>query len=237
MKLEITVIDDSLNDALALEKLLYDAALEPGLEIAVKRFTDPKSALSAIDRDAESNRIVFADVMMPGLSGTELIPLLRERAGDAVLFVLTSSQHGFMKDGYVVEAFDFLCKPFSREDITAILRRAEKRFRSNTGWALTFYADKTNYRIEYADIIAITVERNYASLITPERRYCFRTTVKRLLETLPDQFVRISGNTIVNIARVTSISPKKVTLRKDNISLDVAKTYFDRVLEAFKSIN
>lgn len=237
MKLEITVIDDSLNDALALEKLLFGAASELGLELSVKRFTDPKSALSAMDLGAGSNRIVFADVMMPDLSGTELIPLMRERSDNAVLFVLTSSEHGFMKDGYAVEAFDFLCKPFSCEDIAAILRRAESRFKSNARGSLTFYADKTNYRIEYADIIAITVERNYASLITSERRYCFRTTVKRLLEALPDQFIRISGNTIVNINKVTSISPRQAILRNDDLAFEVSKAYFPRLLEAFKKVN
>lgn len=237
MKLNITIVDDSLPDVLVLEQLAAKAAEALNCELCASRFTDPQSALEAIDPNKAEDRIFFVDVMMPGLYGTELVPLIRENCGDRTLFVLMSSQHGYMKDGYSVEAFDFLCKPFSEEDVVSVIGRAVKRFRACRQGTLSFYADKTNYKIDYDDILAISVVKNYATLITKSRRYCFRATVKQLLERLPEQFIQISGNTIVNITRVTSISPQKVTLRKDNISLEVTKTYFGRVLEAFKSNN
>lgn len=237
MKLEITIIDDSLRDALALEKLLASSASKLPCGIETVKYTDPASALAAAGSKSAAQRMVFADVMMPGLSGTELIPLMREKCGADVLFVLTSSQHGFMKDGYSIEAFDFICKPFSEEDILSVLRRAEARFRESAKGAFEFYADKTDYKIDYSDIVTITVTKNYAALITPEARYCFRATVKQLLEKLPEQFVRVSGNTIVNINRVTSISPKLVTLRKDGLTVEVKKTYFPHLMEAFRKFN
>ncbi len=237
MKLDMIIIDDLLTDILALETIVTDAANELGCEIAVSRFTDPGSALRTVDPKKPENRIVFVDEMMPGLNGTELIPLLREKSSSEALFVLMSSQHGYMKDGYSVEAFDFICKPFVKEDILSVIKRAIKKFRSCRQGTFDFYSDKTEFKIEYADILYISVARNYAALVTPSRRYCFRATVKQLLEKLPGQFVQVSGNTIVNITRVTAISPKSVVLRKDNITLEVSKTYFNHVLEAFKNIN
>lgn len=237
MKLNVTIVDDSLDDILALEQRIQKAAEELGCELVAARYTSPKSALNAIDGGRTENCIVFVDVMMPGFDGMELVPQMREKCKSNTLFVLMSSQHGFMKAGYAIEAFDFICKPFSEEDILSVMRRAVSRFKACRKGTLSFYADKTSFKVEYADIVAISVIKNYATLITPSGRYCFRTTVKELMEKLPEQFVQVSGNTVVNITRVTSISPRTVTLRKDNITLEVSKVYFDRVLEAFKNNN
>ena len=237
MKLKVAIVDDSLSDLMALEQLVTKAANDSGCDIFASRFTDPRSAIEAIDTNKAENRLFFVDVMMPKLYGTELVPLMREKCGDHTLFVLMSSQHGYMKDGYSVEAFDFLCKPFSEKDVSAVISRAVKRFQACKQGVFNFYADKTNYKIDYADILAVSVVKNYATLMTTSGRYCFRSTVKQLLEAFPEQFIQISSNTIVNITRVTSISTKNVTLRRDNITLDVSKAYFGRVLEAFKSNN
>ena len=193
--------------------------------------------MDAVDTKDAGNRIVFADVMMPGLDGTELIPLMREKCGEETIFVLMSSQHSYMKTGYSVEAFDFICKPFSYEDILSVIKRAYNRFAACSKGSFGFYADKTNYKVAYSDIVAVNVVRNYAVLYSRTRKFCFRATVKRLLEQLPEQFIQVSGNTIVNITRVTSISTKKVTLRNDDMIFEVTKPYFDGLLEAFKNHN
>ena len=115
----------------------------------------------------------------------------------------------------------------------ALQARFDEKFKE----LLALAKKKKNNVLDYADILAVSVVKNYAALQTASGRYCFRATVKQLLEGLPEQFVQISSNTIVNITRVTSISTKNVTLRRDNITLDVSKAYFGRVLEAFKSNN
>ncbi|MBR3382596.1 MAG: response regulator transcription factor [Clostridia bacterium] len=237
MKLNVVIVDDSLSDILAIERPVKKYAEELGCEVQVIRYTEPKSALRMDKYVGLENMLMFVDVLMPGLSGTELIPLMREMIDPKSLFVLMSSQHGFIKEGYAIEAFDFICKPPLEEDIKHVLKRAVNRFRAFRKDTFDFYADKTNYKVGFADILTISVHKNYATLITVSKRYCFRATVKQLLEKLPEQFIQISGNTLVNISRVTSISPTKVTLHNDNISLEISKTYFDQVLEAFRNYN
>ena len=237
MNINAIIIDDTISDCAQLKELLNCAASELGCEFKAVMYNSPQSAVNALNSIGASHTILFVDVMMPCISGTELVPMLREKSSDKVLFVLMSSQHGYMKEGYAVEAFDFICKPFSKEDVSSVLQRSLRRFQRCSAGALDFYADKTNYRIEYSEIAMIVVTRNYATVFTSESRYCFRSTVKELMAKLPEQFIQVSGNTIVNITRVTSISPKQAIMRKDGLRADIAKPYFDKLLDAFKSSN
>lgn len=237
MTIKAVIIDDNIADIIALEKTIENTTVEIGCEIQIERYTEPNSALNSIQTAKTSNMLIFVDVMMPAINGTELIPLLREKTEPGALFVLMSSQHAYIKEGYSVEAFDFLCKPVSQDDVISVLRRAIGKFRTCEKGYLIVYSDKTNHKIEYSEILAVTVERNYATLTAKTQRFCFRTTVRQLMERLPEQFVQVSGNTIVNILRVTSISRQSVTMRKDGLTFDISKAYFGRILEAFRSFN
>jgi two-component system sensor histidine kinase/response regulator len=73
--------------------------------------------------------IVFVDLMMPGMTGIEVIQKMREKDADVVLIVITGyatieSAVDSMKHG----AFDFLPKPFTPDTLRIITKRAlEKR--------------------------------------------------------------------------------------------------------------
>ena len=96
-----------------------------GFNVAVH--ASGKSALS--DFDAESTDAVVSDIMMPGLSGLDLM----QRVSDVdpeIPFILITGQGDIatavqaMRDG----AYDFLEKPFAPDDLVEVVRKAtEKR--------------------------------------------------------------------------------------------------------------
>ena len=68
--------------------------------------------------------LVISDVRMPGLSGMDLLKLLRQKSPDLPVVLLTA--HGTvqmaveaMRDG----AADFMLKPFNREQLLSAIRR------------------------------------------------------------------------------------------------------------------
>ena len=69
--------------------------------------------------------IILLDLMMPGLSGLEVLPQIRNTHPDTVIIVITgyaTIEHSVeaMKNG----AFDFIPKPFSPQDLRIVVTKA-----------------------------------------------------------------------------------------------------------------
>src|SRR4051812_7815386 len=75
---------------------------------------DSGAAAVALIADGRSVDVVVADLMMPGMDGTEMIRRLRaERPHLKVLFVTGHSDHLFQEQQCLWEDVAFLDKPFS----------------------------------------------------------------------------------------------------------------------------
>ncbi|MFT3711437.1 MAG: sigma-54 dependent transcriptional regulator [Archangium sp.] len=81
-----------------------------------------EAALATLDKKAFD--LVISDVRMPGLSGLELLKLLRQRSPDLPVVLLTA--HGTVQ--MAVEAMregaaDFLLKPFNRDEVLFVVKK------------------------------------------------------------------------------------------------------------------
>jgi len=114
---KILIVDDeptvchSLGQALAGEGYDIDTA-ESGEE-----------ALRKIEGGAYG--AVICDLMMPGLSGLDLLKTLRDRGRKTPVILVTGyPTHRAAAEASKLGAFDFLMKPFTPEDIRGVVRRA-----------------------------------------------------------------------------------------------------------------
>ncbi|MGB7055529.1 MAG: response regulator [bacterium] len=119
-KPSILIIDD--------DKAICDACFQvlTQEQYSVEVSQDGVSGLERID-DFKPD-VVFIDLMMPGLSGAEILPRVREKDPFIMPIVIT----GFATIDRAVEsmklgAYDFLPKPFTPEQLRIITRRALDR--------------------------------------------------------------------------------------------------------------
>ena len=121
-KFRILVVDDelpvckSIASALAGDDYTVDTALsgEEALELQDKKHYDA----------------IIADLMMPGISGLELLKKVRDNRPDTMMIMIT----GYPSIRTAVEAirigaFDYLPKPFTPNDLRSIVSRALTRKR------------------------------------------------------------------------------------------------------------
>ncbi len=121
-KFRILVVDDelpvckSIASTLAGSEYVVDTALsgEEGLEMQEKKHYDA----------------IIADLMMPGISGLELLKKVKENRPDTMMIMIT----GYPSIRTAVEAvrigaFDYLPKPFTPNDLRSIVSRALTRKR------------------------------------------------------------------------------------------------------------
>ncbi|WP_027181219.1 sigma-54-dependent transcriptional regulator [Oleidesulfovibrio alaskensis] len=73
--------------------------------------------------------LILTDVMLPGMSGVEAIPQLREAAPGSDIIVMTAySTRELALEAIRLGAYDFFSKPFSLKELDIVVRRAlEKR--------------------------------------------------------------------------------------------------------------
>ncbi|HEU4697579.1 MAG TPA: response regulator [Gemmatimonadales bacterium] len=69
--------------------------------------------------------VVLVDVVMPARSGTDLVRVIRQRWPDQrIVFMSAHPAEVLAREGVRDPALPFLPKPFSREELLAVLRRA-----------------------------------------------------------------------------------------------------------------
>lgn len=118
----IIVIDDDETIRRACQAALRRAGYQ------VETYPDGPSGLKRIEEIRPS--VLVLDLKMPGMSGIEVIARLKDTQADIVVVVIT----GFATVGTAVEAmkagaYDFIPKPFTAEELRAIIARAVERYR------------------------------------------------------------------------------------------------------------
>ncbi|MGK0407276.1 MAG: two-component system response regulator VicR [Roseivirga sp.] len=116
---KILIVDDEplIRDALAF-KLTKD-----GYDVDTAE--DGEKAIQKIE--SEEYHIIISDIMMPFISGFELVKILKERGTDAPVLMLTSlnSETAVLK-AFDLGADDFMTKPFSPNELSVRIKKLLK---------------------------------------------------------------------------------------------------------------
>ncbi|PTM06123.1 MAG: response regulator [Bacteroidetes bacterium] len=116
---KILIVDDEplIRDALAF-KLTKD-----GYDVDTAE--DGEKAIQKIESD--EYQIIISDIMMPFISGFELVKILKERGTDAPVLMLTSlnSETAVLK-AFDLGADDFMTKPFSPNELSVRIKKLLK---------------------------------------------------------------------------------------------------------------
>ncbi len=178
----------------------------------LKSFTKPHEGLKYLNNFPVD--LVFLDIQMPALMGTELVKLLRQD----VMVVFTTAYDNFAIEGFNLNAVDYLLKPFSHERFIQCIEKVKKlsvRAQQSEGKKeqyLTVRADYTLMRIELEKIKFIEGLDDYIKIhLEDAKPIVTRFTMKSILENLPpDQFIRVHRSYIVPSGKITALKNKLV---------------------------
>ena len=148
--------------------------------------------------------LVFLDVQMPGMSGTEVAAALGPELPPTI-FVTAFDRHAVK--AFELEALDYLVKPFDDERFEQALARARKRMPS-AGYLQRIAVDiRGQTRLIPVEMIDyISASGPYAELHVGERSFAVRERMAALEERLdPEQFFRVHRSAIVRLERVEAL--------------------------------
>lgn len=117
MGLKVLLVDDSAFMRNLLKKLIVEAGSEvigeaENGQVGVEKF------------DSLSPNVVFMDIMMPVMNGLDALRAIMKKNSSAKVVMCTSvGQEKVVSEAVEAGASDFIVKPFTKDDVTAVLSK------------------------------------------------------------------------------------------------------------------
>jgi len=115
----LLVVEDEESFREAMTFMLHKECFE------VVTADDGKAALETFDRTAPD--LVLLDLMLPGMSGTEVCRVLRQKSNVPIIMVTAKDSEIDKVVGLEIGADDYVTKPFSARELVARIRAVMRR--------------------------------------------------------------------------------------------------------------
>ena len=243
-------IDD---EPLALAQIRAYISKVPFLE-HVAEFSNAVDAQHFLE--SESVDLIFVDINMPDLTGTEFV---RSLTGQRPLIIFTTAYSEYAVEGFKLDALDYLLKPFSFADFERSANKAQslhELIKGHSGAStdnseaepsesddehISIRADHKVSLIKVREIIYIESAGEYVRLhLADGTRITTLFRIKNIETTLPsDMFMRVHRSYIVNLKCITGYARGRIFLSNNEyvpIGENYKETFQNYIRENYPSL-
>jgi DNA-binding LytR/AlgR family response regulator len=227
-------IDD---EPLALQRLIRYIEKTPFLELTGS-FDSALNAMEFVEK--EKIDLIFLDIQMPDLSGTEFVRTLK----NAPKIIFTTAYEKYAIEGFKLDAIDYLLKPYGYEEFLIAAQKARKYINlenateqtvESTNEFLFVKSDYKTKRIIFNDILYIEGLKDYIKvyLWNDTKPLLSINSLKTIEQKLPpSKFMRVHRSFIVNLNRIEIIERSRIVFGKVYIPIsDQYKEKFQDYLD------
>lgn len=228
MKIKCIVVDDE-----QFARKLLTAYIEkiPMLELVGTY----KNALLAMDALAqETVHLMFLDIQMPQLKGTDFLRLLNNKP----LVIFTTAYTEYALEGYELEVLDYLIKPIPFDRFLQAVSKATKRLNETKEVEsvptlpikdfLVLKSGQTTHKLFFKDIYYIEALKEYVTYHTVKGRIVMLQSLKKLEKSLPaSNFMRVHRSYMVNLGYASTMTGNSLIIKEQVIP--IGKTYLEEV--------
>ncbi|WP_026630524.1 LytR/AlgR family response regulator transcription factor [Dyadobacter alkalitolerans] len=217
IKIKAILVDDEPHAIEVLDNYLRNFS---EIEI-VARCQDAIQAFQVL-RQREVD-LMFLDVKMPGLTGTELLRSLKTPPK----VVFTTAYQDYAVEGFDLNAVDYLLKPIPFERFLRAMDKvftslnvtnqsisiAQKAHVSNQDVFLYLKVDRKMVKVNVNDIFWVESLRDYIKVVLKDKVLITKQKISLLEELLPeDSFIRVHRSFIVAVDKVESYHAHKIEI-------------------------
>lgn len=187
--------------------------------------------------------ILFLDIRMPELLGTELMHSLT----NPPKVIFTTAYKEYAWDGFELGVVDYLLKPIRFDRFLKALNKAIPGYeniliseepvdseRKSGVDSIYLRIDRRQVRIVLDEILYIESAKDYINIVTQEKKYLCRQTISSIEALIgKNEFVRIHRSFIVPIKKIKSFTHELVEINKKE--LPIGKYYLNNFLKIMDS--
>lgn len=188
-------------------------------------YENPIEAMSILK--VEAIDIVFLDIQMPELKGTDFAKLIPE----GTRFIFTTAYSEYALEGYDLNALDYLLKPITYERFLQAVVKIKESTTEIINESITIKSGYDLHKIKLNDIIYIESDSEYVNFhLSTGKKIMSYQSLKSLEKSLPNEiFMRVHRSYMINKASVTALKGKDLILQ--TIKIPVSTSYYEKVKE------
>lgn len=219
--LSIAVCDDEIVECCGMAKKIRDIAEELNIPCIIHQFCSGRELLET----PESFDIIFLDIIMQDLDGMKTARLLRERASDKIL-VLVSSSRQYVFDAYDVEAFQYLLKPVDNGKLKQVLQKAVLRTESHPREFILVSRERQKKKLFLDDVYYFEIRGRTATVHGAEGIFTWYEQIGELEAKLRDKdFFRCHKSYLVNLKYVAAYNRQEAILENGEAIVIAKRRY------------
>ena len=212
--MRIAIVDDITSIHQELTDILTDFFREHNCSFEIDAYNSGEEFLSSFH--AHVYDLIFLDIYMDGMEGTEVAWNIREKDSKVLLIFLTSSME-HMGKAFSAHAFDYISKPIRREEIYLAMSDV-MRIRPQSEPYLLFTYENTEHKILFSDLACLYANGHYTRIILTDgtifRPYTSFSTLSGHLHADP-RFLMVSRGVLCNMDEITTLTANGCVLSCD----------------------
>ncbi|MGN0317338.1 MAG: LytR/AlgR family response regulator transcription factor [Lachnospira sp.] len=176
---------------------------------------------------------IFMDLYLGRENGFKLVEKIDGLTSSSTKIVFITSDAVAVFDSFEYRPFDFIHKELLKMRIPKTIKRAIKMDRQNENFE--FQYNDVEKSLNYNDIIYVQSDNHYINIVTQNRMYCLRGTLKDYENVfLKHDFVKIHRKYVVNLRYIIKVDDyyDQVILR-NNKKLELSRTYKKAVKQMY----
>ncbi|MCY1719766.1 LytTR family DNA-binding domain-containing protein [Prolixibacteraceae bacterium Z1-6] len=194
------IIDDEPDAGHLLKSLMEEF---PAIQVK-QIFIDALKALDVVIM--EQPRVIFLDIDMPEISGLEFLLQVNKFSPDTKVVFVTAFKN-YALEALQNNAFDFICKPISREElrrvvykIIASVKQESNKTTKDTPQRVLLKTAEGHHYVSVENVLYLEADSNYTNLVLKDgKRLLSSVNLGRIHNQFPkEEFVRISRKHIIN---------------------------------------
>ena len=229
------IVDDEENARLYLAKMIAVSFPEMEIQFAAT----PTEALFILEKFIPD--ILFIDVEMPGMSGLEMLQILREKYPMLpVIIVSAYYEFEYVKKALRLNVLDYLNKPVDPDELELAINKAFNKdndpILSNADDKLSLITAKGTLYVEPSDLLYFKASKHTSTVYFAgeQEDVLVRENLLNLEKKLPQNaFQRVSRQYIINIKYIKFVDKAKcIVLQVNNHQIKLDKI-FPHIIEKY----
>lgn len=179
-------------------------------EAEVEEFSSGEQLLHWYDTPGKAN-LLMIDIEMGRIDGIKVAKKIRSIDSDIIIIFITSHSEQVLET-FDCETFYFLPKPYSKERLRVVLRKAYNKFKNKQAFLDIMWKTEVN-RVPICDIKYIERTGRHLVVYTNGRKYDMNGTLSETLSRLEEYgFLQVHQGFLVNMNYILRFAPQDVIL-------------------------